>query len=371
MNLLYLSDTHFITPSAEAVFIMKMADAYTRNGHRVQVYAHVRDAAATDIHRYYGTSGAFGIRSYGYSRVPGVKRTLRVLHARRAATRVRPDLAYGRCLYALLAVARTRVPLVYEAHTPPASRAKARLCRRLFAQPGFRRLVVITEALRDHYLDAFGDGLRADQVVVAHDGADPVGELPPPPGGKRLQFGYIGSLLPGKGWETVLDLARALPEHDFHLVGGTPEEVAALRARGVSPNVHLHGHVPHSRVAEKLAGFDVALLPPLERVVVSGGEDIGRWMSPMKLFEYMAAGRPVVASGLPVIREVVHHGRNGWIAAPGDVEDWARALRTLAAEPGLRARLAEQARRDFLAHYTWQQRARRVLEGLDSQGGST
>lgn len=367
MRMLYFSDTHFITPSAEAVFIMKMADAWTANGHDVEVFAHVRSGSAEEIHAYYGTRGGFPVHSYGYTRLPGGKRLLRLFRGWRAARRpCSADLVYGRCPYAVMSAAGSGLPLVLEQHTPPANPAKARVLERLFRHPDFRRLVVITQALQEDYLDRFRGILPADRVLVAHDGADPMEALPPPPNEVRLRFGYVGSLLPGKGWETVVELARRFPEHDFHLVGGGEAELAALRARGVPANLHLHGHVPHSGIPQRLSGFDVALLPPLERVIISTGEDIGRWMSPMKLFEYMAAGRPVIASDLPVIREVLTHGVNGWICPPGDVDAWAAAVRRLAADPALRERLAARAREDFLARYTWRERARRVLEGLDT-----
>ncbi len=364
MRILYFSDTHFITSSAEAVFIMKMADAWTRNGHGVEVFAHVRSGTAPEIHRYYGTNGRFSIRSYGHTRIPGAKRLLRMSTAWRFARKVPSDLVYGRCLYAVSSAAAAGSPVVLEQHTPPDSRAKARLLRRLFRGAAFRRLVVITESLRAHYLERFADTLQAHQVVAAHDGADPMEALPPPPERERVQFGYVGSLLPGKGWETVVALAHRFPQHDFHIVGGTEEEIARIRSRGVPENLRLHGHVPHQQIPERLARFDVALLPPLERVVVSSGQDIARWMSPMKLFEYMAAGRPVIASGLPVIREVLTHGENGWICPPGDLDAWGEAVRRLAGDPALRRRLAERARADFLANYTWEERARRVLAGL-------
>jgi glycosyltransferase involved in cell wall biosynthesis len=82
--------------------------------------------------------------------------------------------------------------------------------------------------------------------------------------------------------------------------------------------------------------------------------------SPLKLFETMACGLPVVASDLPAIRDVVRDGENGLLFAQGDAGALAAALRRLRDDPGLRARLGERGRRD-VQRYAWPERARRIL----------
>lgn len=85
----------------------------------------------------------------------------------------------------------------------------------------------------------------------------------------------------------------------------------------------------------------------------------------MKMFEYMAAGKAIVSSDLPVLREVLTHERNALLVPPDDVDAWATAVKRLIDDPELRRRLGETARADLLAHYTWEARAKKVLAGLD------
>jgi glycosyltransferase involved in cell wall biosynthesis len=106
---------------------------------------------------------------------------------------------------------------------------------------------------------------------------------------------------------------------------------------------------------------------PYERSVsVSGGGDTVGWMSPMKMFEYMASGRLIIASDLPVLHKVLDDG-NALFAAPGDVAVWARALDRAIADDALRARLGFQALED-VRRYTWR---RRVSRCLDLAGGTS
>jgi glycosyltransferase involved in cell wall biosynthesis len=82
------------------------------------------------------------------------------------------------------------------------------------------------------------------------------------------------------------------------------------------------------------------------------------------MFEYMAAGKPIVSSDLPVLREVLEDERNSLLVPPLDLAGWARAIRRLEADPGLRDRLGSTARADQIARYTWDQRAASVLADL-------
>jgi glycosyltransferase involved in cell wall biosynthesis len=161
-----------------------------------------------------------------------------------------------------------------------------------------------------------------------------------------------------------VDVAARLPETRVVIVGGQTNwtqddpDIAELaeRARhlGVADRVELRGHVPYDRVPHALSEASVALLPLPD-------EPVARlFTSPLKLFDYMAAGVPIVASDLPALREVLRHEENALLARPGDPDAFAEATRRLLADPGLAVRLGKQARAD-VSHYSWDARARSLL----------
>jgi glycosyltransferase involved in cell wall biosynthesis len=186
--------------------------------------------------------------------------------------------------------------------------------------------------------------------------------------------GYMGrfqTLGMDKGLSELVEAVIALAAEGapgqvrLGLVGGPAETVEALReelrAAGHSPDTALYaGQVPPGEVPGYLRAFDVCAMP------FPWTEHFAYYASPMKLFEYMASGSPVVASDLPSTAEVIRDGENGLLYPPGDGEVLAAALRALRDDPASGERLAEQAARDVL-DYTWEARARRILEMIKSR----
>ncbi len=160
----------------------------------------------------------------------------------------------------------------------------------------------------------------------------------------------------------LLELARNFPAVQFLWIGGRPEHVTDWRRRLADEqiaNVHLTGFVENSRLGLYQAAADV-LLMPYERVISgSSGGNTADFCSPMKMFEYMACGRPILSSDLPVLREVLNES-NAMLCPPEEVDAWSGALKRLLEDQGLRSRLAAQARED-VQRYSWVERAKKSL----------
>jgi glycosyltransferase involved in cell wall biosynthesis len=174
---------------------------------------------------------------------------------------------------------------------------------------------------------------------------------------------YAGHLYPWKGAGVVLAALAALPGVRGLIVGGHPgesdlesnkREAARL---SIADRVRFTGAVPPAEVAGLIAEADVLVLPNTSTHLSA------RYTSPLKLFEYLAAGKPIVASDLPSIREVLEDGRNALLTPPGDPAALAAALARVLADPVLAGRLARQAFDDATG-YTWARRAERLEELL-------
>ena len=182
---------------------------------------------------------------------------------------------------------------------------------------------------------------------------------------KRSIAVYTGHLYQGRGIELIISLAKRMKDYLFLIVGGGENDIMRYRDQtvGVS-NLRFEGFQSPSKVFLYLRAADVLMMPYGNRVQVSGGGDVSSFFSPIKMFEYMAAGRPILASRLSVLQEVLHDDSNALLLPYDEPQRWCDALIRLKNDSDFGERLASQAHSD-VAQYTWKNRAERLLQETD------
>lgn len=290
------------------------------------------------------------------------------------ARRWRPDLYYVWPYQAAALASMLGLPTLLELHDRPQGVMGPLLFRAFLMGSGSRRLLHTTEALRGWIEVAYRTSIRSSFAVLAPNGVElqRYQDLPGPAEARRqlglkegFTAGYTGHLYKGRGLGMLNELALRNPEISFLWVGGEASAVEKWQARidaAGADNVRLMGFVSNDRLPMYQAASDVLLMPHQRRVAASSGGDIARFASPMKAFEYLAAGRAILTSDLPVIREILNEG-NSILLPPEDVAAWNEALRSIARDENRRAELGKQARLDSMK-YSWIERARRATEGL-------
>lgn len=369
MRLVYLSSAIIPSRSANSIHVMKMCQAFARVGHDVLLLAPdhpAQEPGVSDPWNFYGVERCFQIKKLPWLRTRGAGH-LYAVEATLSAWRSGTDVLYGRFVPGCFFTTVIGLPVIYESHFPVGNHG--RLCdwmfRRALGSGCLKRLVVVSEALARFYRERYNVPDRV--ILVAHDAADESKETCSFHGknGDRLRVGYVGHLYPGRGIELIAELARRCEWADFYLVGGTIEDTDLWRKRleGIE-NIRLCGFVPPCDTDRYRQVCDVLLAPYERRVAVQGGGDTSEWMSPLKIFEYMAAGKAIICSDLPVIREVLEHERTALLCESDDLHSWIAALERLRDDTAYRRRLGEAAKEEFLKCYTWTARAKKVLEGL-------
>jgi glycosyltransferase involved in cell wall biosynthesis len=372
MRIVYVSQSTIPSRAANSIHVIKMCHALAANGHAVTLLVpdkrDDRERGVVDIFGFYGVSPSFEILHHPWAPFKGRGFLFGWMAARRAK-RMRPDLVYGRDLPACYWSALMGLPVIFESHSPIEGQGIASkwLFSRLIRHSKLRDLVVITEALKEHYVSQWGS--LAGRAKVLPDGADPIClDLPAAMLSGRLghlQIGYVGHLYRGRGIDLIIALARRLPQMDFHLVGGAERDIEywMREAKGVL-NITFHGFVPPSSADSYRLAVDVLIAPYEADVSISGPgkRNTAPWMSPLKVFEYMAAGKAIVASDLASLREVLRHGENALLCPPGDLEAWFATLKSLEHSPEKRQILGSTARFDLERCYSWAARARSAVQ---------
>ena len=370
MRVLVLSMSPVLSHRAPAVQVANMAQAFAEHGHDVTVVTPTEDPTVRDVapEELLGFVPAFR-RVALADRVHRGQSYVNALRIARIAARERPGLVHSRDLRGCLIPALRGVPTVYEAHTlSTLTGAQDRwVLRRLLRARGFRGIVAISAGLAEDLTRTLG--VPPADILVAHDAvrllASPAAPTTGGADGDLLDVGYTGSLYAGRGVELLLTVAERAPWLRLHLVGGPPDTAAALRERlagsALAGRVVVHGLVTPARARALQAGVAVLVAPFERRVLTDSGVDSSRWMSPMKVFEYMASGRPMVISDLPVLREVLRDEVDALMVPPEDADALLGALLRLRDDPALGRRLAASARERVEAEFTWDRRAGRIL----------
>jgi glycosyltransferase involved in cell wall biosynthesis len=395
-RLAYIANARLPTEKAHGFQICKMCEAFAQNGadvillhpHRHQFEPSLRERTVFD---YYSISPIFQIRTllnldvvplnlvipdkwftpvfFGHAMLWG-------LYAAHVAHRTGADLYYTRASEVAFWLVRFGLPTVYEAHVTP-ERAQRWLLQSIAQKRSLRLVVSLTSFIRKRF---FRMNFPPDRVIVLPDGVDLslFDGLPGQnecrqqlglPSGRPI-IGYIGrfrTLEMEKGIPELVQATALLPsvngsEPLLLCVGGPLDAVPAYL--DLARRLGVPGHrltfverIPNCEVPFWIRACDVVTIP------WPWTEFSAYFTSPLKLFEYMAAGVPIVATDLPSLREVLRHGKNAWLVKPDSGPSLSEGLKMVLCNPSTAQRLAAQARCDVRS-FTWFERAQAILTRL-------
>jgi len=303
--------------------------------------------------------------------------------AARLVARLRPDFIYQRHAIYLTAGAELasseNIPLVLEVNGP-AVWSRENWEMRAPGEGPFLRVALAMEKATVEGADLIASvssnaedallkecGARPAKLLVSPNAVSPdqidlaIAGMEPPAKG-RVTLGWVGSFGPWHGAKNLVEALADLPESVDALMIGEGEGKAECQeladSLGAGERLKMPGSLPHAETLRQLAGCHILVSPHV------GTGDQSFFGSPTKLFEFMAIGRPIVASDLEQIGEVLTDGVTAVLVEQGSVRALVEGIKLIMRSPDLGRALGAAARAEALAHHTWEKRAAEILEAL-------
>lgn len=370
MKLTYIANVRIPTEKAHGYQIAKMCDEFAKAGCEVELVIPEREnLIKDDIFSFYDLDKNFGvkkIKSYDFSKFKGwekfsfylqslffVLKLLRFNVNKRDIVYTRnPEIAY------MFKLKGNKV--IFEAHNWPDS--KQWLYKKFIKRVD--KIIVITKFLKEEYVK---NGSLSEKILVAPDGVD-LGKFDIDlskesardklklPQDKKIIL-YTGNLLKWKGVDTLIEAGKLLKDDSLiYIVGGSESYLKEYHEKiSGFDNITLIEAISHAQIPIWLKASDVLVLPN------SGKEKISKnYTSPLKMFEYMASKRPIVASDLPSIREILNE-KNAMLVESDNPESFVRGLKKVLQNKDLADILSKRALSD-VQNYTWNKRAEKILK---------
>ena len=391
MRILYLTDIRFPLERANGIQTVETCYALAERGHTVVLLVRPdTQRPRRDPFEFYGLApcARLIVRTTVVFGSPVMRRVAYLAQAVIAVATAIPggvDVVITRDLGVASAVLRlprrVRPPLVYESHgfSPALAEAMPNLATgAAAASPSKIRRLLGRE--RRVWRDAEGyiaisNGLTADLIerlgtrdalMAVADGLrlDPQRRFVPPRRQRSPVVAFAGHLYPNRGVDVLLRALALLPDVRGLIIGGHPAEADLVRLQtmarelGIDDRVTFTGLVQRNHVPTLLEQADVLLMPYVKTLITE------RYASPLKLFEYMGLGKPIVGSDLPAVREILQDGENARLVEPGDPDALAAGIRQVLDDGDFAERIARRAFEQAPA-YSWERRAERIETLLD------
>ena len=266
--------------------------------------------------------------------------------------------------------------IIYETHI--VERGVRKLLQKSLLFNSKVKSIVISKALANLICNEYNS--KKSDIFVLHDAAQSGRRLLSEKSKYKLQkevysskirkynklIGYFGHLYPGRGIEIIEQLANVLDKYAFIVYGGNEKDIKYRKNKCKSKNLFYMGHIAHADVYEAMSAMDILLMPYQRKVSVGiKGVDTSKWMSPLKLFEYMSSGVPIISSKIEVLEEVLKNFNNSILVPPDDVLGWSESITLLSKDKGLCKRISNEAFKLYENEYNWSSRAQKMIKLLN------
>jgi len=371
MKIVYISRSIIPSRTANSVNVMRMCNAFAKLGHNVTLLApltkKLEEKDINNIFTYYGVEENFVLKKLYSPNIKYLKKRIYSLRCLNEIKKIEPGLVYGRDdMYSFYLASKQGYNVVFERHEPIGqNKFNDFFLKKMIVDMKNVRFVFNSGALKEMYHMKFG--VENSRMLAAHNGANEVLNEDLPTKVKidmnKIHVGYIGTLFKGRGIDIIIELSKRFSDVIFHIVGGKDKDIKYWKKEANFDNLIFHGFVPPQE-AYKYRNMCNILLAPYQ--TDNEGNRSSKYMSPIKLFEYMSSQKAIITSNLDVVHEFLSNEQNVLLVESSNIDEWEIALKRLIEDVHLRNLIAAQAYKDFLKNHTWKSRVQKILKFIEN-----
>ena len=371
MKITYITNSKIDSLAANAVNISSMCSSFAGLGNDVTLLVpnNLDSSFVEDQYfKKFNCEHKFKIKTFQIFNLPFLRSIQFIIRGFIEVKKLKPDLLFVRSHIDYLLLSLYNKNVIIERHSP--LEKNKILCffqNLIYNKNNLKLMVVISKSLKDiislnsdinHKIKVFPDGaklmIKKPSYTINIEGKC------------KFNVGYFGHLYNGRGVEIIISLAKLNKNIFFHLIGGTPEDVSHWKSQTTKlKNIFFYGYINHSLLDSYSSKMDVMLAPYQNKVSVSGGGNTVKWMSPLKIFEYMSYEIPFICSDIIVLKEVLKNNYNCKLVKPNDVKEWDIALHDLLInKDDISKKISLNAYHDLKYKYNWNIRSKNILNSI-------
>jgi glycosyltransferase involved in cell wall biosynthesis len=380
-KIFYLSRAELPSEVSHSLSIYNLCLAFARAGSNVLLFG--VDSGKGDITNFYGKSHEkleivllkiFPLLRLRFIKWLQLSSIYIAIMSIRQVKEFKPDIIYSRLTLLEMLFLPKSIPIYYEMHSLGIQGKRKFydvIFRRLLKYKNFSKIIVTTEELKDILISKYKDTkiinaplsaeepveINFDKLKIIQNNTVNYYEY-------TNHIGYTGFLDDSdlRGMSTLLDIAEVMTSCYFHVVGGNSEMKklwqARANSRGIN-NINFYGYRVPTEIPYLLKLFDVVLAPLKLRPIKRAPS--GQNMSPLKLAQYMAYSKAIVASDIPSHHEILQNGINALLVKYDSISSWVNAIEKILHNPNLKLSLESEAKKTYDLNYTPKKRIELIL----------
>lgn len=277
--------------------------------------------------------------------------------------RIKPNIFVTRNYFTLFLLILLRRKVIFEVHS--SLDLEGRVINfiydnfNVFKSKKIVNLIFITNSVKNHFFKKYNINNR--KFCILPSASNLRSTLPKIKKNKKFKIGYFGLVNKSRGFNFICNLSKIDFKNNYYVFGGSKNQINFFKKKNLIKNLYLKSYIPNKKIKDYIMNMDLLILPYEKTVLVSGGVgDISKFTSPMKLFDYLASSKPILASSLPVLSEILKNKQNCIFINSLNIYKWKLVINKLSNLPKQR-QIISKNNFNLSKNYTYEIRVKKMF----------